>query len=665
MHVAVVFHPPNSYRHLPRVPVVRFGKDGHILRQRNLLIFLLGLALLAADGAAAVTLWLQTAAAHRLVEETHVVIEHLRSVRANLRGSEGGARGYISTGDRSFLRAYYRASQRLPVILHQLAALLASSPLQQAKLVRLGDLIQQELQWQEQLIGVCDHQGPGKAAALERTHEGLEIDRQIARQLAEMESVESQRLGGREQAFDFARTFLIVALFVLSALGIAFLLKAVLAETKLVRLEEQRKAALDQLETVNRQLNQQVTDLLEARADLGRALSARSQFLANVSHELRTPLSGLIGATELALSMPMSEEQRRLTETARECGQSLLALINDVLDFAKIESCELHLHPAEFDLTGCLTAAFAPLLQKAMLKGLDFNLHIAGEAPKRLVGDSLRLRQVLVNLVDNAIKFTDEGSVTITVCPGAEDSEQVSICFSVSDTGIGIAAADLEVIFDRFIQLDGSLTRCRGGAGLGLAISKRLIDLMGGQIEVTSTPGVGSQFTFTLPFQRAARQAGAAAGPAVIPAAPPGQPRSLLIVDDSELCRTILAEQLRRLGYETTAACNGAEAVQAAKSRPYLLIFMDVQMPVMDGLTATKAIRADKSSHAWRTPIIALTAHALPEHREQCLQAGMNDYLSKPASLSALQDVLERWIGSAKNTRAANVAYLEKRRQQL
>jgi PAS domain S-box-containing protein len=369
------------------------------------------------------------------------------------------------------------------------------------------------------------------------------------------------------------------------------------------------------------------------------ATRAKSEFLANLSHEIRTPMNGILGFTELTLETPLTEAQRSSLMNVRACGESLLQIINDILDFSKIEAGCMELENTVFSVSECVRFAAKTIEPQALRKGLEVTCEIAEGVPELVKGDQNRLRQVLLNLSANALKFTEQGRIAVRVILESQRENVVTLQFSVQDTGIGIAPEKHQTIFEAFRQADGSITRRYGGSGLGLAISKKLVTLFGGTIAVESAPGAGSTFRFTAQFEAAALsgQAPSREPNTVSPAFK--RKLSILLAEDHATNRELMVRVLRARGHEVVTVSNGLEAVRSFSAGKYDLVLMDVQMPEMDGFEATRAIRwLQQGRHV---PIVALTASAMSGDREMCLQAGMNGYLSKPLAVPKLDEMLE------------------------
>ena len=447
----------------------------------------------------------------------------------------------------------------------------------------------------------------------------------------------------------------------------------------------ERKAAESELVETNTQLNLAIARANQLSLTSELAAIAKADFLANMSHEIRTPMNGVIGMLSLLLDSPLSEEQRKFATIASSSGETLLTLINDILDLSKIEAGKLSIESTELDLKQLL-ASLMPLFEhRAKEKQITLTQDMPPTVPTLLKGDPVRLRQVLTNLMTNALKFTAKGEVKLSITAPRITPTEVILRFTVSDTGLGIPEDKIGLLFNKFSQVDASTTRKYGGTGLGLAICKQLAELMGGQVGVRSQIGQGSEFWFTARLERQPPQArwvaaatpshglaaaathttphshapaaatpdtagsgGVATASAPVPAKQTAAPARILLADDNETNQLVALSLLKKFGYDCDTVGTGAEVIRALAEHGYELVLMDVQMPEMDGQEATTRIRAGEAGEASsQVPIIAMTAHTLSGDREACVRAGMNDYLSKPIEPLALRAMVERWLPPA------------------
>jgi signal transduction histidine kinase/AmiR/NasT family two-component response regulator len=420
------------------------------------------------------------------------------------------------------------------------------------------------------------------------------------------------------------------------------------------RVMQDRKQDILELQRSQKMLRLYAAELQRKNDDFDAALKTareavehKGRFIANTSHEIRTPMNGIIGMTELLLASPLDPAQRELAKTVKDSADALLRILNDILDFSKVEAGRMQFDSVAFDPRETVHSVVSLWTPRALGSGLLLSHEIPPQVPESVIGDPVRVRQVLTNLIGNALKFTERGSVQVRANTISATVAAVRLRYEVTDSGIGVPADRLEHIFESFTQVDESSTRRHGGTGLGLAISKQLVEAMGGRIGVESQLGVGTTFWFEIPFQLPVE------GSAVSPVAqgrsavyPQVESPRVLLVEDNAVNRRVALHMLENENCRVDAVDNGQKAVEAVEQRSYDAIIMDVQMPVMDGLQATRLIR-EREAGKRRTPIIAMTAGAMEGDRERCLQAGMDDYLAKPVSQAAVGTVVARWARSS------------------
>ncbi|MDW6005301.1 ATP-binding protein [Vibrio mangrovi] len=599
------------------------------------------------------------------VEQANHTIAGANQVMMLIIDQETGLRGYMLSGDDDFLEPYYNAGQRWRNQIHQLKILSRNTPLQLSKLERIEALYHQ---WTHQVAGhqlqMMDEQLPPlKRFKHIREHMSQKQGKKL---VDEMRQVKDDFIRAEEQLLEKRLrqaalweqityiTAIVLPLIVFLVMGLYSLrlsrdiskkIQQLLDATRHIRNGDYNYHVLihpgDEFSTLADGFNQMSHTIQLEIQERERANQAKGEFLANMSHEIRTPMNGILGMLTLLERSSLGQDEKHKLAIIRSCSDILLSVINDILDLSKIESGEVYLDEAPFELPQVIQNVVDLMQSKASEKGLNLTLYLDEQLPLACRGDSTRIRQILLNLLSNAIKFSERGSVDVIVGGEFTDLDRYALNVRVRDQGIGISATDQKKLFQPFSQADASISRRFGGTGLGLAICYRLVSAMQGHISVTSEPGTGAEFQFTIPLPvveadsvtpdyEAHRIADKKSANRI--------PLSILLVEDNEVNRLVAEAFLQQLGYEAEHVTNGAEAVEAALKSSYDIIFMDMQMPVMDGIEATKIIKDQLGD---RVEVIGMTANVMAQDRQSCLDAGMSMVLTKPLDLGKLSDAID------------------------
>ncbi len=592
-----------------------------------------------------------------LREETHQRRERLDAILSHLRDAETGQRGFLLSEDEAYLGPYHQATNEIESVFKKLEQDYKNEPSQSNRLQQIRNLATAKLNEQSDTIVAAKRGNLRAAIEILRTNRGKIYMDGIRTLLNRMREHEENLLRNQLAESQHIRTRASITELIVSSTGfLAVLLVAVVLNQEIRRrskLESEilglNQALAMKVDERTRELEKTIRDgtVLEIRERGAREASElKSAFLANMSHEIRTPINGVMGMTGLLLDTPLDKDQREYAETIRRSADGLLTIVNDILDFSKVEAGKLDFETIPFDLDGLIRDIERTQGLEARNKGLKFLRSYSPEVPATLIGDPGRLRQVIMNLLSNAIKFTAKGQIALEVSVVSLAPGRVQLRFEISDSGIGVSPEGIQKLFQPFSQVDASTTRKFGGTGLGLSISKKLVELMNGEIGVTSEVGSGSRFWFTADLligeEKLARPERI-----VEMEDPKTKARDssdkvrVLIAEDNPVNQKVAIKMLEKIGFRVDAVGNGAEAVEALKTVSYDLVLMDCQMPEMDGYEATRCLRASQVPRVRTIPIVAMTANAMKGDREKCLAAGMDDYISKPIKPEELQRVIQ------------------------
>jgi signal transduction histidine kinase/CheY-like chemotaxis protein/HPt (histidine-containing phosphotransfer) domain-containing protein len=549
------------------------------------------------------------------------VQNNLRAIEVDLFLVESNVRGAIINGDSDLLIETDKNNKRIKQQLDQLLQNLRPKiPAQEVD--RLQNLLQQKIDFNKEVIGTFYKDGKAGAEGLIRTNKGTIIRDSVISVISQIETNRQTQLRGIIDSIELTGRRARIWGFVITAMALVSLIIAFLFITNQGRNQQRMIKALNESERRSKEL-----------------ANMQEQFLANMSHEIRTPMNAMLGFTNLLKRTELNPMQREYVQNIHSAGENLLMLVNDILDLSKIEAGMMHIEETRFSLRSMISSVGAMFIEKIREKDLQFDAHIDKDVPDILSGDAVRLTQILVNLISNAVKFTDEGKISVYAQLLSSTDSETHIRLCVKDTGIGIAREKQAAIFERFQQAELETTRRFGGTGLGLSIVKQLIELQGGTIRVESEPGKGSEFIVELKYKlpdlaQLYNEALAEQEEQV-----PLQKIKVLIAEDNPMNQQLIKHLMKSWSMDHFLVDTGVEAVEALKQNSYSIVLMDIQMPDMDGYTATTIIRNELKLDV---PIIAMTAHAMVGEKEKCLQLGMNDYVSKPIKETVLYNIIAR-----------------------
>jgi signal transduction histidine kinase/CheY-like chemotaxis protein/HPt (histidine-containing phosphotransfer) domain-containing protein len=558
---------------------------------------------------------------NKSLREELQVQNNLRSIEVDLFLVESNVRGAIITGDSVLLQQTQKSNEKID---HQLQQLIQElhSKIPAGELSLLQKLLQQKIDFNKNIIDVFYRTGKAGAERLISTNRGTLIRDSVIAVIGQIETNRQTQLRSIVDSIELTGRRARIWGFVITAMALVSLIMAFLFVINQGRGQQRMIKALNESEKRSKQL-----------------ASMQEQFLANMSHEIRTPMNSILGFTNLLKRTELNPMQREYIQNIHSAGENLLTLVNDILDLSKIEAGMMHMEETRFSLRSMVSSVGAMFIEKIREKDLKFNAHINKDVPDILCGDAVRLTQILVNLISNAVKFTDKGEITIYVqlLAASEMDARIRIC--VKDTGIGIAPEKQSAIFERFQQAELETTRRFGGTGLGLSIVKQLIEMQGGIIRVESEINKGSEFIVELNYKLPDLAQMYSEALAEQEEQVPLQKIKVLIAEDNPMNQQLVKHLMKSWSLDHVIVNTGAEAVEELQKNPYSIVLMDIQMPDMDGYTATTIIRNELMLDV---PIIAMTAHAMVGEKEKCLQLGMNDYVSKPIKETVLYNIIAR-----------------------
>lgn len=545
----------------------------------------------------------------------------LRRVEVDLFLIESNVRGVVITGDQKSLLQTRANNENIEKQLQQIGRNLKTK-ISNKELIQLQNLLREKIDFNKQVIDICYENGTMAAQNLISTNRGTVIRDSIINIITQIETNRQTQLRNIIDSIELTGRRARIWGFIITAMALVSLIIAFLFITSQGRSQQRMIKALNESEKRSKEF-----------------AHMQEQFLANMSHEIRTPMNSILGFTNLLKRTELNPMQREYVQNIHSAGENLLTLVNDILDLSKIEAGMMHMEETRFSLRSMISSVGAMFIEKIREKKLKFNVHIDKDVPDILCGDAVRLTQILVNLISNAVKFTDEGEITMYVQLLASSETDARIRMCVKDTGIGIAPEKQSSIFERFQQAELETTRRFGGTGLGLSIVKQLIEMQGGSIGLKSESGKGSEFIVELNYKLPDLAQLYSEALAEQEEQVPLQKIKVLIAEDNPMNQQLVKHLMKSWSLDHSIVSTGVEAVEELKNNSYSIVLMDIQMPDMDGYTATTIIRNELKMDV---PIIAMTAHAMVGEKEKCLQLGMNDYVSKPIKETVLYNIIAR-----------------------